>query len=157
MTARRPSGPQAVALALLVALVVVLSLDWFAFVAPPNPGPTAEQRDHGIILLLNAYSLEDFHASGWAGLGWLPVALIVLAAAGIVAGLALEATVAAAIALSVLVVTLAREDDTVGLRWPAYAGVALTAGLLGCAVWSWRARPGQTAPASAPRPAPPLS
>ncbi|MCW2994525.1 MAG: hypothetical protein JWQ18_2020 [Conexibacter sp.] len=127
------------ALAVTAALAGVLSLSWFALDAPlstQRPDPDGG----GILNLLNQY--DELHASGRGGLGWLPLALLGLAAAGTLAGLAREAVAVGAVALVVLVVVLATEDDLVVLRWPAYAGVALSAALLGCAVWSWRTRVG---------------
>jgi lysylphosphatidylglycerol synthetase-like protein (DUF2156 family) len=127
-------APQLVALTTAAALALVLSLDWFG-VAPSSP-PAAEALEGGGILnLLNTYRL---HASGWGGLGWLPIALLALGVAGILAGLRGAAVAVAALALAVLVATLATEDDDVVLRWPAYAGVVLAADLLVCAVWAWR-------------------
>jgi hypothetical protein len=140
------SGPRGARLLALVAglgLVVVLSLDWFALDTPlatQQPDSTS-----GILNLVNTYSVDGFHASGWAGLGWLPVALLLLGAAGVVAGLRLPAVVVAFAALVVFVVDLPLAgDDLIGLRWPAVAGVALAIVLLGCAVWSWR-HPGESA------------
>jgi hypothetical protein len=135
---------RAAALTATAGLVVVLSLNWFAFEPPPTTQQPGEDGG-GILNLLHVYSLKDFHASGWAGLGWLTVALIGLAAGGIVAELRTAAVIVAGAALVALALDLAAEDDGIGLRWPAYVGVALTAALLACAVWSWRARVGQDA------------
>jgi hypothetical protein len=138
----RPRGARLLALVAALGLVVVLSLDWFAFDAPQA---TQEQGDgSGILNLLNVYPAEDFHASGWAGLGRLPVALLLLGAVGVIAGLRLPAVVVAFAALVVLVVDLPlADDDLIAIRWPAVAGVALAIVLLGCAVWS-RRRPGES-------------
>jgi hypothetical protein len=140
------SGPRGVRLLALVAalgLVVILSLDWFAL--DTSLAPQQQDSTSGVLNLLNTYSVEGFHASGWAGLGWLPVALLLLGAAGGVAGLRLPAVVVAFIALVVLVVDLPLAgDDLIALRWPAVAGIVLAIVLLGCAVWTWR-RPGESA------------
>jgi hypothetical protein len=136
--------PRVATLAVVVGLVVVLSLHWFAF-APPDVRPTAEQSESGVLNLLNVYATKGFHASGWGGLGWFTVALIGLAAAGVVAELRLAAAVVAGAALVALVLDLSAEDEWIVVRWPAYVGVVLTTALLGCAVWAWRARVGQGA------------
>jgi hypothetical protein len=143
----RPRGARLLALAAGLGLVVVLSLDWFAL----DPPPPAQQQDSapGILNLLNQYSVAGFHASGWAGLGRLPVALLLLGAVAVIVGLRLAAVVVAFVALVALVVDLPPAgDDLIVLRWPAAAGVALAIVLLGCAVWSWR-RPGESAEPSA--------
>jgi hypothetical protein len=127
------------ALAAASALVVMLSLNWFAL---DTPSSGAAEGPGGVLNSLDTYSTAGLHASGWAGLGRLPVALLALAAVGIVAGLRLPSVIVAFAALVVLVVDLPlADDDLVALRWPAYAGVALAIVLLGCAVWTWR-RPG---------------
>jgi hypothetical protein len=144
MAARsRPRGVRLLALVAALGLVVVLSLDWFAL----DTSLATQEQDSttGILNLLNTYSDKGFHASGWAGLGWLPVALLFLGAAGVVAGLRLPAVVVAFAALVALVVDLPlADDDLIVLRWPAVAGVALAIVLLGCAVWTWR-RPVESA------------
>jgi hypothetical protein len=119
----RPRGARLLALAAGLALVVVLSLDWFA------------------LDTLTSSSSAGFHASGWAGLGRLPVALLLLGALAVVVGPRLPAVVVCFLALVVLIVDLPLHDDLIAFRWPAYAGVALAIVLLGCAVWAWR-RPG---------------
>jgi hypothetical protein len=139
----RLRGGRLLALLAALALVVVLSLDWFAL---DMPRATTQQQDNGsgILNLLNTYSVEDFHASGWAGVGRLPVVLLFLGAAGVVAGLRLAAVAVAFAALVLLVVDLPLAgDDLVTIRWPAVAGIALAIVLLGCAVWTWR-RPGES-------------
>jgi hypothetical protein len=137
----RPRGARLLALVAALGLVVVLSLDWFAI---DTPVARQEQDGSGILNLLNAYSAEGFHASGWAGLGRLPVALLLLGAVGVVAGLRLPAVVVAFGALVLLVVDLPlADDDLIAIRWPAGAGIALAIVLLGCAVWTWR-RPGES-------------
>jgi hypothetical protein len=136
---------RAATLGVAVALVAVLSLNWFAF-APRAVPPTAEQSESGILNLLHVYPADGFHASGWAGLGWLTVALLGLAVVGVVAGLRLPAVIVAAVALAALVLDLAAEDEGVVVRWwPASVAIALSAALLACAVWAWRARVGQGA------------
>jgi hypothetical protein len=75
-------APQVVALTTTVALALVLSLDWFG-VAPSSPA-AEELEGGGILNLLDTYRL---HASGWGGLGWLPIALLALGAAGVLVGL----------------------------------------------------------------------
>jgi hypothetical protein len=140
----RPRGARLLALVAALGLVVVLSLDWFALDVGDAPVATQEQDGSGILNLLNVYSAEGFHASGWAGLGRLPVALLLLGAAGVVAGLRLPAVVVAFAALVVLVVDLPLAgDDLIAMRWPAGVGIALAIVLLGCAVWTWR-RPGES-------------
>jgi hypothetical protein len=137
----RLRGARLLALLAALALVVVLSLDWFAL---DTPAAKQEQGGSGILNLLNTYSVEDFHASGWAGVGRLPVVLLFLGAAGIVAGLRLAAVAVAFAALVLLVVDLPLAgDDLITIRWPAVAGIALAIVLLGCAVWTWR-RPGES-------------
>lgn len=139
----RLRGARLLALLAALALVVVLSLDWFALdtpVATPGDG----EGGSGILNLLNTYSTEDFHASGWAGVGRLPVVLLLLGAAGVVVGLRLAAVVVAFAALVLLVVDLPLAgDDLITIRWPAVAGIVLAIVLLGCAVWTWR-RPGES-------------
>ena len=116
-----------------VALAVVLSLDWFA--VAPHPAPQTGGGS-GILNLLNTYSLKGFHASGWAGLGWLTVALLALAAAGALAGPRWPAVAVAVIAAIAVVVRLAdRDDAVVDLRWPAYAGAGLALVLVVAAAW----------------------
>jgi hypothetical protein len=138
----RPHGARLLALAAALGLVVVLSLDWFALDPPPAQQPDSAT---GILNLLNQYSVAGFHASGWAGLGRLPVALLLLGAVAVIVGLRLAAVVVAFAALVALVVDLPLAgDDLIVLRWPAAAGLALAIVLLGCAVWSWR-RPGESA------------
>jgi hypothetical protein len=132
------------ALLAALALVAVLSLDWFAIDTSEAPVATQQQLDSGTLGLLNGYSIEGFHASGWAGLGLLPVVLLLLGAAGVVAGLRLAAVAVAFAALVLLVVDLPLAgDDLITIRWPAVAGIALAIVLLGCAVWTWR-RPGES-------------
>jgi len=135
----RLGGARFLALLAALALVVVLSLDWFALDAPVAMPGDSEGDGSGVLNLLNTYSTKGFHASGWAGLGRLPVVLVLLGAAGVVAGLRLPAVVVAFVALVLLVVDLPLEgDDLIALRWPAGAGIALAIVLLGCAVWTWR-------------------
>jgi hypothetical protein len=137
-------GARLLALFAALVLVVVLSLDWFAIDASEAPVATQEQVASGILGLLNGYSVEGFHASGWAGLGRLPVVLLFLGAVGVVVGLRLAAVVVAFAALVLLVVDLPLAgDDLIAIRWPAGAGIALAIVLLGCAVWTWR-RPGES-------------
>ena len=137
----RLRGARLLALLAALALVVVLSLDWFALDAPVA---TQEQDGSGILNLLNTYSVADFHASGWAGVGRLPVVLLLVGAAGVVVGLRLAAVAVAFAALVLLVVDLPLAgDDLITIRWPAVAGIALAIVLLGCAVWTWR-RPGES-------------
>ena len=68
----RPHGARLLALLAALALVVVLSLDWFALDTPHAPVATQEQDGSGILNLLNVYSVEGFHASGWAVSGGCP-------------------------------------------------------------------------------------
>jgi hypothetical protein len=134
----RLGGARLLALLAGLALVVVLSLDWFALDVPAA-AQEQEQGGSGVLNLLNTYSTEGFHASGWSGLGRLPVVLLLLGAVSVVAGLRLSAVVVAFAALVLLVVDLPlADDDLVALRWPADAGIALAIVLLGCAVWTWR-------------------
>lgn len=141
--AARLGGVRLLALLAALALVVVLSLEWFAL-SPPGHEVTAEERASGTISVLVGYSTEGFHASGWAGVGRLPVVLVLLGAAGVVAGLRLAAVAVAFAALVLLVVDLPLAgDDLITIRWPAIVGIALAIVLLGCAVWTWR-RPGES-------------
>ena len=107
MTAWRASAAVAT-----LALLVLLSLDWFA----PE------------------------RITGWMGLSPFSVAFLVVAAIATVAGRGVVAVAVAAIALAILLADLLTLPEGVTLRWPAYAGVAVAADLLGCATWSWRAR-----------------
>ena len=117
----RLGGARLLALFTALALVVVLSLDWFAL---DPPTMTQVQDGSGVLNLLNTYSTEGFHASGWAGLGRLPVVLLLVGAAGVVAGLRLPALVVAFAALVLLVVDLPLAgDDLIAMRWPPWRRV----------------------------------
>lgn len=117
-----PAGyaPRAAAAASGIALVVMLSLNWFA--------PAAGHADA---------SLE---VSGWTGLSPFSVAFLVVGAIVTIAGRGVVAVAVCAIALAILLVDLLTLDDVVVLRWPAYVGVFLAVDLLLWATWSWRVR-----------------
>jgi hypothetical protein len=131
---RRPPAPQLLALVAALGLIVVLSLNWFAFEPPLTPQPPPGS---GIVNLLNMYA-GQVHASGWAGLGALPVAWLALAGVGAVVGLRVPGVLVGLAAVAVLVVTLVTEERGIVLRWPAYLGVALTFALPVAAAWSSR-------------------
>jgi hypothetical protein len=121
-----------VAAAVGIALVVVLSLDWFG-VREPEP----ELGGDGVLNLLNTYT--SIHASGWAGLSTFSIAFLLVAVVATVADRGAPAVGVSAIALVVLAVDLLTRDDDLTLRWPAYVGGLLSVALLGCATWAWRA------------------
>lgn len=105
-----------------VLLAVVLSLDWF--------GPADD------VLVLG----DDATVSGWTGLSPFSVAFLAVAALATLAGRGVVAAAVCAIAVGVLLVDLLTLPDTVALRRPAYAGIALSFDLLVSATWAWRAR-----------------
>ncbi|WP_445150913.1 hypothetical protein [Baekduia sp. Peel2402] len=105
-----------------IALVVVLSLDWFA-------------PARGVLIV----GTDDGRISGWTGLSPFSVAFLVVAAIATVAGRGIVAVAVCTIALAILLTDLLTLDDAVALRWPAYAGIALAADLLVSATWAWRA------------------
>jgi hypothetical protein len=130
-------APRAIAAALGLALLVLLSLNWFGVRSAPARQDFGEG---GVLNLLNTYSAGGIHASGWAGLSPFAVTFLLVAAVAVVAGRGAPAVGVSAIALVVLVVALLTRDDDLALRWPAYVGGLLSVALLGCATWSWRAR-----------------
>jgi hypothetical protein len=132
---RSARAPRALAALTAIALLVVLSLDWFGVRPPDDPPPGA---GGGVLNLLNTYT--SLHATGWAGLSTFTIAFLLVAAVATVAGRGAPAVGVSAIALVVLAVDLLSLDDDLTLRWPAYVGGVLSVGLLGCATWSWRAR-----------------
>jgi len=116
-----------------VALVVVLTLDWFA----PSLLPPGQVR-LGEGALVGYLGSPD--VSGWSGLSPFSVAFLLVAAVATVAGRGIVAVAVCAIALAILLTDLLTLDGAVALRWPAYAGIVLALDLLVCATWSWRAR-----------------
>jgi hypothetical protein len=117
-----------------VALVVVLSLDWFA--VDTTAADTVPDDGSGILNLLNTYT---DNLSGWEALSPFAIALLLVAALVTVADRGAPAVGVAAIALAALIAALLLREDDLSLRWPAYAGIALAADLLVSATWAWRA------------------
>jgi hypothetical protein len=131
VTRRRDRAPRACAAASGVALLASLWLSWFG-------GRTSGS----LVLELGADGLHGgaLDASGWSGLNAIPIAFLLVGALATAAGRGLSALVVTLIGLVALVWNLLDLSDEVALRRPAYAGVALAAGLVLCAAWSWRAR-----------------
>jgi hypothetical protein len=127
----RTRAPRAAAVVSAIALGVVLSLAWFTHADAPPPS-----HANGVLTELNTYSPD---VSGWSGLSPFSVAFLVVAALVTIAGRGVVAVAVCTIALAILLTDLLTLADSVALRWPAYAGVALAVDLLVCATWAWRA------------------
>jgi len=123
-----------------VVLFIVLFLDWFE----PEVQPRITETSGRVVG-------PEQHLSGWTSLGWLMV-VVLLAVIALAAWLALSTVLAttvsqpvaagvilsavSAIALGALVVRVAvaqpglgigLPDELVGVRWPAYVGIAALA------------------------------
>jgi hypothetical protein len=164
---RRLRAGEWLAAAGAVALVVLLFLDWFEVRSRARLTETAGR-----------FVTAEPGTTGWAALGWLMVALLVVAiglAVWLVVSTASDAAVSqpvmAAVLLSALgplallalairvAVAQPGDDEIVGVRLPAYLGLAALAVLV---AGGWRAIADERtdAPESAytpppPRPAPP--